>query len=210
MISKIDINIMECNKGLIVVNTNTFDTGNLSSQMLNIIDEYKSESKEYKQFLITQIKQPDRILYRLLEKNIPKNKKIYNFIKDNNLYNSKIQWIFNESVIKGLIKRFIKKLSDNMVKIYKQYNNIDDVIDNIETLYKNVDMCRIVNFYEDFGKDGLNLLRDWLIGIYELLGKDNIKKMNDIIENNKNLNQKEKNCKFLYILYFLDNKGLFK
>lgn len=210
MISRIDINIMECNKGLIVVNPNTFDTGNLSSQMLNIIDEYKSESKEYKQFLITQIKQPDRILYRLLEKNIPKNKKIYNFIKDNNLSNGKIQWIFDESTIKGLIKRFIKKISDNMIKIYKQYNNINDVIDNIESLYKNIDMCRIENFYEDFGKEGLNLLRDWLISIYDLIGKDNIKKLNDIINDDKNLKQKEKNNKFIHILDFLDRKGLFK
>jgi|688.fasta_scaffold159167_2 hypothetical protein len=210
MISRIDVNILDCNKGLIVVNPNTFDTGNLSSQMLNIIDEYKSESKEYKQFLITQIKDPSRILYRLLEKNIPKNKKIYNFIKDNNLSNGKIQWIFDDSAIKGLIKRFIKKLSDSMIKIFKQYNIIEPIVENIDSLYMNIDMGKIENSYEDFGKEGLGILKDWFIGIYELIGKDNIKKLNDIIESDNNLKQKEKNKKIIHILYFLDRKGLFK
>jgi len=79
LISKITVTIHPCKNGF-YNDFNNIDTGNLSDDMIKFIKKYSEINKNLPQFLITHIKDPYRLLYRLTEKNIPKTNKIQSFL----------------------------------------------------------------------------------------------------------------------------------
>ena len=213
MIDKIRIEILPHQNGLFKVNKSTFNDGDLSEDLLNIINSYKSEYEEYEQFLIVQIKQPDRIFYRLIEKNIPKNNRIEKFLSEYNCIRNNPTWIFDSNKIKGLIKSFLEALSDKMVMIYnntiKTTSSLEEVIVKIDEFYINVDLGRVTDFYEVFELEGKELLKRWLGDIYKIIQRENIINLHAKLEEDNIMSRKEKNNKFIYMLWFLDQQNFF-
>jgi hypothetical protein len=212
MIDKIRIEILPHHNGLFKVNKLTFNDGGLSKDLLKIINKFSSNCKEYEEFLIVQIKQPDRIFYRLIEKNIPKNDRIEKFLIENNCLKNKPSWLFDSNKILSLIKSFLKTLSDEMVRIYNNLIHtelLETIIDKYDAFYVNVDLGRVTDFYEVFDSKGKELLKRWLGDIYDLIQKENVIKFHNKIEEDTIMSRKEKNNKFINMLWFLDQQNFF-
>ena len=80
MISKLNFFIYPNKNGLFSINKDNYHIGSLNKNIVEYIRKF-SHNIDKEQFLITQIQEPNRIFYRLLEKNIPKVEKIISFLK---------------------------------------------------------------------------------------------------------------------------------
>ena len=212
MTGKIHIDILPHHNGLFKTTSESFDDGSLSTDLLNIISDFSSKCAEYEQFLIVQIKQPDRIFYRLIEKNIPKNDRIEKFLLENNISKNKPSWLFDSEKIRSLIQSFLKALSKHMVLIYERNistRTVQEILTLIDEFYTNIDLGRVADFHELFEEEGKNLVRLWLGDIYKLIQKD-IAKSNATLEGDRIMSRKEKNNKFIHMLWFLEGQNLFK
>jgi hypothetical protein len=103
-----------------------------------------------RQFLISQIKEPDRLFMRLFGKNIIKSEKIANFLKkiDGHIHN--FEWLLDIRQINNLVEKFIFILKRTISKIYN---------DHIE-FHKSADeYFKYLRFYEKtqnlYGHDAL-------------------------------------------------------
>jgi hypothetical protein len=67
----------------------------LNSKLVDFINQFTSEDKYWTQFLITQIEDPYRLIYRMPEKNIIKTNQIEDFISTNLPKTSKPNWLMD-------------------------------------------------------------------------------------------------------------------
>lgn len=127
IIKKFNVCLFPIVKGLFELDIHNFDQATIYEGMFNIIRQIGKTIHE-KQFLVAQIIQPDRLFYRLIEKNIPKSNRIWEFINRHHLptinphFNIPIyNWLLNESYIMDLVNRFIDRLINETKCIYQKY-----------------------------------------------------------------------------------------
>jgi hypothetical protein len=128
--------------GLFNVNYNNYHDANLSNEMLQCIKSVSNNNLNIEQFLISQIKEPDRLFFRLFEKNIPKSIKIKEYFNNNN-----IGWLPNTKFIDEIVNKFISILKDNVNNIYqKHYQNMKSEYDNISNIETKISIlqCKLV------------------------------------------------------------------
>lgn len=195
MSNKINLIMYPHQNGLYDV-TNNFDKGQLNDEIIKFIMPYDDFDKNLPQFLATHIEDPFRILYRLSEKNIPKNDKIKEFInKYLNIKNK--EWLFDSVFIKKMISLFCENLGKKCVTLYKEeYIKTYDIKKSIERVNKfleGISFNRIeidYNMLTDNGKNLLKLIFSNLIKEIEL----------------KNINELEMNIKLFKFIKFYANK----
>jgi hypothetical protein len=193
MIDEIKIIICPCKDGLFKADRKTFDKGNLSKQLLHFIREFSNNDYNLQQFLITQIQEPNRLFYRLLEKNIPKTYKIIDFLKKCNIYDENPDWLFDPEYIMNVCECFSVNLGEKLSHIYKQNESLDHVSDFID----GINLSRIKIEYDKFQEKGLQMIKDIFNPLYNLL------------ISNANGECNEKNKELLALFKFLETKKLF-
>ena len=103
--------------GYFKVNDN-FDEGGLSKLLLELIEKTTSNCNET-QFLIAQIKQPDRMFFRLLGKNQNKSIMIENFLEKHSI--KKPTWLLNVNHLNKLINDFTIEIGKLATTIFSKY-----------------------------------------------------------------------------------------
>jgi hypothetical protein len=173
LISKISIIMYPCKNGF-YNDLKNFDDGELNENLIKFIQKYEKEDKNLPQFLVTHIKDPFRMIYRLPEKNIPKTQKIASFLESAKIKN-KIDWLFDTDFVKKMIEKFTTDLGNEIEKIYKKdgldevmifLNNIDWMIDRGTTTYK--------DSFSDYSKE---LLDNILGKLIKQINKNEINKL---------------------------------
>jgi hypothetical protein len=171
-------------------------TGSLSPPLLKIITNFAKNNIPLQQFLITHIQEPNRLFYRLLEKNIPKVNKINIFFNENKIKN-KNTLLIDTTYINNKVESFIKVLGSELYIIYNNgLNNnlsISDIIIQLDELLTGINLNRIQIEYNNISCKGRDLLKILFGRIY-----------NDLIKNKSNLNSK-----LINLLIFLNKNKLF-
>ena len=124
----IEVVVPDCLNGLFNTDPNTdLDTGGLNKELIDIIKNTTVDQNE-QQFIVSHIKEPDRMIVRLFPKNIKKSEKISNFLKQTNIINQ--PWLLNRENIERLIDDFLNNLDSFIQKKY--YDNVlknyDDIL----------------------------------------------------------------------------------
>ena len=105
------------------------DVGELNKDLVEFIFNFTNGDIYWTQFLITQLEDPFRLIYRMCEKNITKTEKITDFIKKNIHRNKYPSWLLDASKTMGIINRFISELGKKLAQIYKQTNDLNSVLE---------------------------------------------------------------------------------
>ena len=193
MISKLNFYIYPNKNGLFSINKNNYHIGNLNKNIVEYIHKF-SHNLDKEQFLITQIQEPNRIFYRLLEKNIPKTEKIVVFLKKYDLP-SDHSWLLDTKSIEKLISTFISNLGDKLVDIFNKQSNPVDGLNAVSDFLYGVYLKRIEIEYPNTGEKGKNLIKKLLSKINNKIPKD--------------FYYKYKDNKLIECLAFLNKKNLF-
>lgn len=170
--------------GYFKVNGN-FDQGDLSIHLLELINKVTSNINE-KQFLIAQIKQPDRMFYRLLGKNLKKSIMINNFLKKHSI--SIPTWLINIDHVNGLINNFVNEINKFATIIFAKYENevnekhnqIIFVDDYIKIIDKIINYCDIEKHYDEAEFNQIKKLYLDKITLDTKISKGYIKKIRSI------------------------------
>ena len=157
--------------GLYVIkDSSKIATAGLSPNLLAIIDESLLSLKNnqnninpltMKQFLITQISEPDRLFLRFFQKNLQKSKKITQFYLDNGI--PLPNWLINKRVLEKILEKIYSFLDylnlyiNSKIVIPEELFNISkdnskDIkqiirkfIENMEKLFININLTRLQN-----------------------------------------------------------------
>jgi hypothetical protein len=141
-----------CNDvGLFSVTNEEFDDGNLSNNFLSILCDYELEEK---QFIISHMKQPDRLFLRL-QKNINKSDKIREY---GALFDESYDFVLDNPYIDSLVSRFFFDLKSKIDEIYVQhkemlllvYTQIDQLNEEIKFLNYLYEDTKNKYTYEDY------------------------------------------------------------
>jgi len=193
MISKLHFYIYPNKNGFFSINKDIYNIGSLNKNIVEFIHKF-ADNINIEQFLITHILEPNRIFYRLLEKNIPKADKINNFLKKYDLPTNQ-SWLFNTKSIEKLINTFIIKLSDKIVDIFNKQSNPVDGLNAVTDFLEGIFFKRIELDYPRTGEKGKNLIKLLLSKIYKKIPQD--------------FYYKYKDNKLIECLTFLKSKKLF-
>lgn len=164
MISKLNFFIYPNKNGLFSINTDNYHIGSLNKNIVEYIRKF-SHNIDKEQFLITQIQEPNRIFYRLLEKNIPKVEKIISFLKKYELQ-SDHSWLFDSKSIEKLINSFISNLGDKILDVFNKESNPVDGLNAVTDFLDGVNLRRIEIEYHNTGEKGKNLIKKLLSKVY--------------------------------------------
>ena len=169
-ITNLTIIIPEHENGYFKVNDN-FDDGNLSKYLLALIDDITPNINE-KQFLIAQIKQPDRMFYRLLGKNANKSMALEKLLKSHSI--EKTTWLLNIDHINELITKFTLAIGNNVTMILKKYEcQLNEIYDQIETvnrficIIENENVINYCDLEQHYNNDKFDEIKNLYIGQYE-------------------------------------------
>jgi hypothetical protein len=193
MISKLNFYIYPNKNGLFSINKDNYHIGNLNKNIVEYIHKF-SHNLDKEQFFITQIQEPNRIFYRLLEKNIPKNEKIVAFLKKYDLP-SDHSWLLDTKSIEKLISTFINNLGDKIIDIFNKQSNPVDGLNAVSAFLDGIYLKRIEIEYPNTGEKGKNLIKKLLSKINKKIPKD--------------FYYKYKDNKLIECLAFLNKKNLF-
>lgn len=107
------------------------DVGDLNKNLVDFIVKFTNGDRYWTQFLITQLEDPYRIIYRMCEKNITKTEKIADFIRKNINKDKKYlpSWLLDADKTMEIINRFIGELGKKLALIYKQTNDLNSVLE---------------------------------------------------------------------------------
>ena len=181
IMKKIDFKIYPYLNGLYNMNNKTFDNGDLNVTLLKFIKYFSDKNMignrlNTQQFLISHIKEPNRMLYRLVEKNIPKTKKVTKFLKDNMI---KVPtWLFDSDKVEQLINLFIEKLGKFIYSFYNteynQTNNMLKALNKVDMIFTNVKLTRIQEGIdkEEFKETGIKLIQLLFKDLYPAISSD--------------------------------------
>jgi len=187
MIKGINFYIYPNKDGLFIINKQNYNLGSLKGNIIKFIKDFSKKNINLEQFLITQIQEPNRLFYRLLEKNIPKVDKIINFFQNHSIQYKKLTWLLNIQNIINIVDKFIEKLRD---KIFDIYNSAVDPIDGINAIsdfLDGVNFKRIEIEYDNIGEKGKDLIKKLFSKLYNKLP-------NDILNNEKLKDNKLVDC----------------
>ena len=198
ILSQIDIIIHPHKSGLYDPKHN-IDKGEINSDLFNFIDKFTNHSMYLNQFLVTQLEDPYRLIYRLPEKNLTKTYDIINFIQKE-LPGSKIpSWLVDTKQISKIINEFIKELGNKLSEIYSQKNSINDVLDFLTGA--NFGKPQIQIEWNEFNSNTKKRLIDIFIPLVKKIEPKNLKKILEFNDTNSN--------KILKLLEFLMEKNMF-
>jgi hypothetical protein len=193
MTSKLNFYIYPNKEGLFSINKDNYHVGSLNKNIVEYIHKF-SHNIDKEQFLITQIQEPNRIFYRLLEKNIPKTEKIVSFLKKYELP-SDHSWLLNTKSIEKLMASFISNLGDKIIDIFNKQSNPVDGLNAVTDFLEGVNLRRIEIEYANTGEKGKNLIKKLLFKVYKKIPQDFYYKYRD--------------NKLIECLAFLNKKKLF-
>jgi len=191
MIKGINFYIYPNKDGLFIINKQNYNLGSLKGNIIKFIKDFSKKNINLEQFLITQIQEPNRLFYRLLEKNIPKVDKIINFFQNHSIQYKKLSWLLNIQNIINIVDKFIEKLRDKIVDIYNSAADSIDGINAISDFMDGVNFKRIEIEYDNIGEKGKDLIKKLFSKLYNKLP-------NDILNNERLKDNKLVEClKFL-------------
>ena len=170
MISKLNFFIYPNKNGLFSINTDNYHIGSLNKNIVEYIRKF-SHNIDKEQFLIAQIQEPNRIFYRLLEKNIPKVEKIISFLKKYELQ-SDHSWLFDSKSIEKLINSFISNLGDKILDVFNKESNPVDGLNAVTDFLDGINLRRIEIEYPNTGEKGKNLIKKLLSKVYKKIPED--------------------------------------
>jgi hypothetical protein len=182
MISKLQFFIYPSKNGLFSINKENFNLGSLNNNIVEFIKKF-SYNINKEQFIITHIQEPNRIFYRLLEKNIPKVEKIISFLNKHDLPSNQ-SWLFDSKSIEKLISSFINELGNKIIDIYNEQSNPEDGLNKITEFLDGIFLKRIEIEYQNTGVKGKNLIKKLFSKVYKKIPDDfyNKYKDNKVIE----------------------------
>lgn len=155
---------------------NNCDDGDFNDKLLKFIDKYKKYDPNIKQFLITHLKTPFRMIYRLIEKNIPKTRKIQKLIDDLYHPGKKIDWLFDADLVENVIDEFTLDFGDRLEREYKE-GGIDYVMKFMEGIEK---WNRVeLEYRKIFTDKHKHLLDNMLNKLMHAIGSENIEKLDN-------------------------------
>lgn len=142
-IQNFEIIIPEARNGFFKINSESdIDNGGLSNELLNVIkrssEKINNNAFDSRQFLISEMKEPDRFFVRLVDKNLPKSEKIKNFINTNE------SWLLDKELINSLSESFLIEI-EKEIKMFYQINELDKLFSILEDL-QNISSC--LNYYK--------------------------------------------------------------
>ena len=148
-------------------------TGELSSDMKALISDMSKKDIYLQQFLITHICEPNRMLYRLLEKNIPKVNKINTFLRETKL-DTTMTWLFDPQFILNTVDRFIDLVGSKVYSFIRKDMKPIDIIQNIDKFFNGINLFRIDTEYSNIKCKGRDLIKILFERVYKELfsGKD--------------------------------------
>ena len=170
MTSKLNFYIYPNKEGLFSINKDNYHIGSLNNNIVEYIHKF-SHNLDKEQFIITQIQEPNRIFYRLLEKNIPKTEKIVAFLQKYNLP-SDHSWLLNTKNIEKLMNSFISDLGDKIIDIFNKQSNAVDGLNAVTDFLDGVNLKRIEIEYPNTGEKGKNLIKKLLSKVYKKIPED--------------------------------------
>lgn len=189
LIKDIEFFIPKHKKGLIY--RTKLETNNISPKLLYLITNFSKNDITFQQFLITHLIEPNRLFYRLLEKNIPKSQKITVYFNENNI--SIPSWIIDYKYILNQVQLFIEIFSSKIYKIYiNNKKNKKILIEELDKLFEGIKLIRIQLEFKNIKCEGRKLLKI----LFERIYKDIITEKN--------------NSELVKLLIFLNDNGLFR
>lgn len=111
---------------------NGLDVGELNKELVEFIYKFTKNNIYHAQFLITQLEDPYRLIYRMPEKNIKKTEQIIEFIQTNIKDLTPPNWLINPEIALNLLNKFINEIGIKLSQIYKQTNSLDKVLDFLD------------------------------------------------------------------------------
>jgi len=177
MTSKLNFYIYPNKNGLFSINKDNYNVGSLNKNIVEYIHKF-SHNIDKEQFLITHIQEPNRIFYRLLEKNIPKVDKIITFLKKYDLP-SEQSWLFDSKNLEKLISTFISNLGDKIIDIFNKQSNPIDGLNAVSEFLDGINFKRIEIEYPNTGEKGKNLIKKLLSKVYKKIPEDFYSKYRD-------------------------------
>ena len=151
------------------------DTGDLNLNLIWFIKKFTSGNKYWTQFLITQLEDPYRLIYRMPEKNLKKTNQIDEFIKINLPKTSKPDWLLDTKQASKVMEKFIDKLSLELKKIYSQTLLLESVLDFLKDA--NFGKPQIQIEWDELGSDAKNRIKKIFEPMVKQIGKNDFKKM---------------------------------
>lgn len=159
ILDSLEVIVEPSSKGYFIIDPMTpLQTGDISPGMLQFIRGF-TKSRNLQQFLITQWIEPNRMLYRLFEKNIPKAQRIRSFCEQHNItkmntaYNT---WLFHPDKMKTLVSRFCVSLGNTLFKLWD--TSEPKSFYEITMLLRGVNLRRIILEYRNMGPTGKQLI----------------------------------------------------
>jgi len=197
IIKDMNIIIPEAKDGLFV--RKELNKGNLSEKLIDLIIKFSKGNINLQQFLVTHIQEPNRLLYRLLEKNIPKIIKIKTFLKENDLWKDNISWLGSQDYFTSIADSFIEELGSKLylICINNKDKDIFNTIKELDLFLEGVNLTRIQIEYKNFTCKGYDLLKIWFGRIYT-----------ELFENTEVLEIKD--SKLVTIMTFMIEQKLFQ
>jgi hypothetical protein len=151
------------------------DTGDLNLNLISFIKNLTSGDKYWTQFLITQLEDPYRLIYRMPEKNLKKTKQISEFIKTNLPKTSKPNWLLDTKKTYNVLENFIDKLGFKLKKIYLETLLLESVLDFLKDA--NFGKPQIQIEWNELGLDAKNRIKRIFEPMVIQIGKKDFKKM---------------------------------
>lgn len=169
--------------GLFTINKENYNVGSLKGNIIKFIKDFTKKNIDLEQFLMTQIQEPNRLFYRLLEKNIPKVDKIINFFNNHKIQYKKLTWLLNTQNITNTVDKFIEKLGNKIYDIYNSASNPVEGINAISEFMDGVFFRRIEIEYDNIGIKGKDLIKKLFTKLHNKLPNNILN--NEILKDNK-------------------------
>ena len=151
------------------------DNGDLCDVLVDFITKFTAGDKYLTQFLITQLEDPYRLIYRMPEKNIVKTKQIENFILHNLPKTPKPDWLLETDKTTNILNKFVDKLGLELKYIYTKAHLFDSVLDFLEG--SNFGKPQIQIEWGEIGLEAKNKIKKIFNPLVQHIGKNEFKKM---------------------------------
>ena len=173
MLMRIYVDIHPCKAGLFDIKKSDLYFGNLSDEFITFIKSLEGINDNLIQFLAMLIVEPNRMFYRLIQKNVPKTDRIIRFIEKHKLSTKIPDWLIHTPKIRKLVDYFLDDMAKKMDNIYtKNKNSPIEAINKVIDFTKGINFDRIKNYWNDYNDEGIRMIKEWLEPLNKSIGKD--------------------------------------